>query len=91
MFEQEVEGRSMVMMPEVAELMEEDIVLEGLREADDVQVEIDVGAGRAAAPVGGVVLDGHVVVYESIPCGEFGEAGRKFGLGLTAECGDFFG
>ncbi len=69
--------------------MKQDIVAEGLREADDVQVEIDVAAGRTTAPVGGVVLDGQTVEYESVSCGEFGNPGRQFGLGTTAEVGDF--
>ncbi len=66
MLKQEMEGMAMVMMPQMAEFMEKDIVAEDVREADDVQVEIDVAAGRAAAPVGRVMLDGQPVVYEAV-------------------------
>ncbi len=91
MFEKEVEGGTMVMMFQMTQFMEEDVVAQGLGEADDVEVEIDVAAGRAAAPVGGVVLDGQAVEYEAVTGGKFGDARRKFGLGTAAEVGDFLG
>ncbi len=91
MFEKEVEGGTMVMMFQMTQFMEEDVVAQGLGEADDVEVEIDVAAGRAAAPVGGVVLDGQAVEYEPVTGGKFGDARRKFGLGTAAEVGDFLG
>ena len=62
MFEQKMERMTVVVMTQMAELMQKDIVTKRGRQTDDVQIEIYVVSGRAAAPVGGVVLDGHTVI-----------------------------
>ena len=56
MFEQKMESLTVVVVTKVAELMQKDIVTKRGRQTDNVQIEIDVVSGRAAAPVGGVVL-----------------------------------
>ena len=55
-FEQDMEGMTVVMVAEMAEFMDEDIVLKYFRQTDEVQVEVYVSLCRTAAPVGGVVL-----------------------------------
>ncbi len=91
MLEQEMEGRAMVMMSKMTQLMEQDIIAQNSREPDDVQIQVDVIPGRAAAPVGGVVLDGQSVEYESVTCSQFVQTWRQFGLGTAAEVCDFLG
>ena len=57
--QQGVELRAVILIAEVAEFVEEDIVLQVLRQEDQAHVEVDVAFGRAGAPVGDVVLDSH--------------------------------
>ena len=71
--------------------MQENIVLEHLRQADYVEIQIYVSLGRAAAPVAGIMLYGHLIIYESISGGEPGKARRQFGLGLPAQGLDLAG
>jgi len=80
-----MEGMAVVMMPEMAEFMEKDIVPKRVRQTDYVQIEIDVSPGRTASPVGGIVLDSHFVIGESISGGKFRQPHRKFRLGLTPQ------
>ncbi len=89
MLKQEMEGMAVVMMLQMTEFMEQYIIAEGVREADNVQVEIDVVPRRTAAPIGSVVLDGQAVEDESISFCQFGDARRKFGFGTATEVGDF--
>jgi len=84
MFEQKMESLTVVVVTKVAELMQKDIVTKRGRQTDDVQIEIDIVSGRAAAPVGGVVLDGHPIVCKSIFFGKLRQTGRKFGFGLPS-------
>ena len=48
----------MIVMAQVSEFMKDDIIADGLGKADQIEVEIDVAEGGAAAPVGGIVLNG---------------------------------
>lgn len=44
-FQQEMEGITMVMMTQMAEFVEEDIISEHLRETHEIEVEIDIVPG----------------------------------------------
>jgi len=66
MLQKQVEGIAVVMMLEMAELMEKDIVPKRVRQTDDVEIEIDVSPCRAASPVGRIMLYGHFVICESV-------------------------
>ena len=66
--------------------MQEHIILQHPREPHYVQIEIDVGLCRTAAPVGRVVLYGHTVVCKSITRSQLSKPRRKLRLGLTAPC-----
>jgi hypothetical protein len=91
MFQKQVEAPSMVTMTQVAEFVQKDIVTEHSRKTDDIQVQINVAQSRTTAPVRGVMLDGHAVIFKSIPRGEDGQTGRQFGLCLTAQNFDLMG
>ena len=88
-----MELRTVVEIAQVAELVQHDIVLQVLRKAHYVEIEIDVAELRATAPVGDVVLDAYLVVGEAMAGGELGQAGRQGRLGLDAQplhlCGLF--
>ena len=76
---------AVVLMTEMAEFVEQDIVLEDMGKADDIQVQIDVTFGGAASPVRCIVLYGNAVVCESITDGQSGKSRREFGLRLPAK------
>ena len=80
-----VELWTVVEVAEVAEFVEHDEVAKMLREAHEVEIEVDIAQFGAAAPVGGVVLDADLVVGEAVESGELGEAGRQGRLGLGAQ------
>ena len=85
MLQQKMEGMTMVVVAQVAEFVQEDIVPQDMRKADYVQIEIDIVACRATAPIAGVVLDGHLIIYESIVCCQFCKSLRKFGFRLATQ------
>lgn len=66
MFQKKMEGMTVVMVTQMTEFMEHDIVAKGLRKTHEVQIEVDICLGRAAAPVGRIVLDCHAVILKSI-------------------------
>ena len=80
-----VELWTVVEVAEVAEFVEHDKVAKMLREAHEVEIEVDVAQFGAAAPVGRVMLDADLVVGEAVESGELGEAGRQGRLGLGAQ------
>lgn len=82
---------TMVVMSEMTEFMQEDIILQDLRKPYNIEVEVYVGHCRATAPVRGIVLYRHLIIYEPVSCGEFGEPRREFGLCLPAHGLDFIG
>ena len=84
MFQKKVEAVTMVMMPQMTEFMEHDIVAKGLRKTHEVQIEVDVCLGRAAAPVGRIMLDCHAVIDELISGCEFSKSSRKIFFSGTA-------
>ena len=88
-FQQDMEGVTMIMVAEVAEFMDEDIVLQDLRQTDEVQIEIYVRLGRTAAPVGGVMLDGDTVVDKTVAGGELCQTRRQDGLRRLTHVLDF--
>lgn len=84
MFQEQMKRLAVVMVAQMAELMQEDIVPEGSWETHDIEVQIDVVTCGAASPVGGIMLDSHAVVCEPVACGEFCKTAREFGLCLAA-------
>ena len=69
-----MEMRAVIRLLEVTQFVEKDVIAEGFRETDEIEVQIDVAGTGTASPVGGVVLDGHLVKMESILVGKI----RKF-------------
>lgn len=63
-FEEGVELGSVVGVAEVAELVEDDVVPQLVREAHEVEVQVDVAFARAASPVRGVVLDADGIIFK---------------------------
>ena len=59
-----VEGGAVVGVPEMAELVEDDIVPQLVRDAHKVEVQVDVPFARAASPVGGIVLDADGIILK---------------------------
>lgn len=59
-----VELRAVVGVAEVAELVEDDVVPQLVREAHEVEVQVDVAFARAASPVRGVVLDADGIIFK---------------------------
>ena len=74
MLQKKVEDVSMILVAEVAELVQKDVVLEHARQAHDAEIQVDIALGRATSPVGSVMLDGHTVIREAITCGQFCQA-----------------
>ena len=62
--EEGVELRAVVGVAEVAELVEDDVVPQLVREAHEVEVQVDVAFARAASPVRGVVLDADGIIFK---------------------------
>lgn len=62
--EEGVELRAVVGVAEVAELVEDDVVPQLVREAHEVEVQVDVALARAASPVRGVVLDADGIIFK---------------------------
>ena len=88
MFQKQMEGLSVVMVAQMTELMQKHIVTQRGWQTNDVEIEVDVVPGRATAPVCGVMLDGHAIIFKPISCGEQSKTGREFGLCLTPQCFD---
>ena len=63
-FKEGVELGSVVGMAKVAELVEDDVVPQFVREAHEVEVQVDVAFARAASPVRGVVLDADGIIFK---------------------------
>lgn len=64
-----MEMRAVIRLLEVTQFVEEDVIAEGFRETDEIEVQIDVAGTGTASPVGGVVLDGHFAELEAVlPC-----------------------
>ena len=84
-FQQVVEVAPVVRVSQMCHLMQQDIVAYGFRKPYEVEIEVDVASGGAAAPVGDVVLDGDSAVSESVSGGKQGESCRQQGLGLVTE------
>ncbi len=63
-FEEGVELQAVVGVFEVAELVEDDVVAKLVREAHEVEVQVDVAFARAASPVRGVVLDADGIIFK---------------------------
>ena len=63
-FKEGVELGSVVGMAKVAELVEDDVVPQLVREAHEVEVQVDVAFARAASPVRGVVLDVDGIIFK---------------------------
>ena len=49
--EQGMESRTMVRMPEVAELMEENVIPEVFRKPHDIEIQVDIPFSGTAAPI----------------------------------------
>ena len=63
-FEEGVELGAVVGVTEMAELVEDDVVAKLVREAHEVEVQVDVTFARAASPVRGVVLDADGIIFK---------------------------
>ena len=62
--EEGMELRAVVGVAEVAELVEDDVVPQLVREAHEIEVQVDVAFARAASPVRGVVLDADGIIFK---------------------------
>ena len=74
----------MVMMTQVAELMQQNIVPKCCWKTYDIKVQIDIVTRGTASPVCGVMLDGHAIECKPIAVCEFRKPSRKFGFCLAA-------
>ena len=62
---------TMVVMAQMTQFMKKDVIPQHLRKAHYIQIQIDIASGRAASPVGEVVLDGDFAIRESLSPGQF--------------------
>lgn len=69
-----METGAVIRLLEVTQFVEEDVVAEGFRKTDEIEVQIDVAGTGTASPVGRIMLDGHLVEMEPILVGKI----RKF-------------
>lgn len=65
-----MEMRAVIRLLEVTQFVEEYVIAEGFRKADEVEVQIDVAGTGTTSPVGRIMLDGHLVEMESILVGK---------------------
>lgn len=72
--EEGMEMRAVIRLLEVTQFVEEDVIAEGFRKTDQIEVQIDVAGTGTASPVGRIMLDGHLVKMESVLVGKI----RKF-------------
>lgn len=68
--QQGMETGAVIRLLQVTQFVEEDVVAEGFRKTDEIEVQIDVAGTRTASPVGRIMLDGHLVEMESILVGK---------------------
>ena len=85
MLQKEVKAVAVVLVAEVAELVQKDVVLEHARQAHDAEIQVDIALGRATSPVCSVMLDGHTVIRETISGRQHSKTPRKFCLCLSAQ------
>jgi hypothetical protein len=85
MFQQKMEAFAMVVVTQVAKFVEQNVIAQHKRQTYYIDIQIDIVPGRAAAPVGGIVLYGNTVIHKSIAGGKLGKTHRKLGLGTTAQ------
>lgn len=69
-----METGAVIRLLQVTQFVEEDVVAEGFRKTDEIEVQINVAGTGTASPVGRIMLDGHLVKMESILVGKI----RKF-------------
>ena len=80
-----MESAPVVMMLQMRQLVEKDIVADWFRQPDKIEVKIDVAKPRAAAPVGGIVLDRDGFVFKAmVSCQKRQFDGQK-GPGFIAQ------
>lgn len=72
--QESMETWAVIRLLEVTQFVEEDVVAEGFRKTDEIEVQIDVAGTGTASPVGRIMLDGHLVEMEPILVGKI----RKF-------------
>ena len=85
MLQKEVEGMTVVLMAEVAELVQKDVVLEHARQAHDAEIQVDIAFGRATSPVGSVMFYGNTVICETVSGRQHRKTPRKFCLCLSSQ------
>ena len=66
MLQKQMEGVAMIQMAKVAEFVQKDIILEDARKTDNIEIEIYIAFGRAAAPIGRIVLYRDLIVGKSV-------------------------
>lgn len=69
--QQGMETGAVIRLLQVTQFVEEDVVAEGFRKTDEIEVQIDVAGTGTASPVGRIMLDGHLVKMESILVGKY--------------------
>lgn len=72
--QEDMETGAVIRLLEVTQFVEENVVAEGFRKADEIKVQINVAGTGTASPVGRIMLDGHLVKMESVLVGKI----RKF-------------
>lgn len=72
MLQKQMESMTVIMMPQMAEFMQQNIILQSPRKTDYIQIKIDIIPGRAAAPIGRIMLDCHLIICKAISRCKFG-------------------
>ena len=57
MLQKKMESMTMIVMPQMTEFVKKDVVLQHMRQTDDIEIQIDIIPSRTAAPVGGIMLN----------------------------------
>ena len=66
MLQKKMESMTMIVMPQMTEFVKKDVVLQHMRQTDDIEIQIDIITGRTAAPVGGIMLNRNPIVFKTI-------------------------
>ena len=75
--QQVVKPGPVVVMPQMRQLVKQDIVAQRLGQTDEIEIETQIPSGRAAAPVGDIVPHGHFPIPEPVSFREKGEPCRE--------------
>ena len=81
MLQKQMKGMTMVVMTQMTQFMKKYIIPQDIGQPDNIQIEVDIVSGRAASPIGGIMLYGYLIIHEYILPRQLVKTYRKLNLG----------